>query len=405
MSLEKEIKRQMRIISEGTEEILPLNELEVKLKKSITTQKPLRIKMGIDPTASDVHIGHMVVYKKIRQLQDLGHHAHLIIGDYTARIGDPTGRNQERKALSERDVNKNCETYQKQIFKMVDQSKTTIHYQSSWFDEINLSDLLTTTSKFSVAHMLSHETFKNRLESGERLSLHEMLYPVLQAWDSVAVEADIEFGGMDQKFNILCGRDLQKENGMDPQIAIFMPLLMGTDGRKMSKSFNNHISVLSKPNEKFGKIMSIRDELIPSFFKYATHYKEDQINEIERRLNNENPRDLKLLLAREIISIYHSLEEALACEKEFINIFSKKELPKEIPEINVKPGEYRILNLLVENQLTTSISEGRRLIQQGGLKINNNRMDNEECILSLKVGEDTIIKAGKRRFMKIACIL
>lgn len=243
MSIDTEVKRQLDIIKEGCAEIIPIKDLKTKLEKSLRTGKALKIKMGIDPTATDIHIGHMVIYKKIRQLQDMGHEAHLIIGDYTARIGDPTGRNIERHSLTKENVKKNSETYKEQIYKIVDPQKTTLHYQSKWFDKISLSDILTTTSKFSVAHMLSHDTFKKRIESGARLSLHEMFYPVLQAWDSVEIGADIELGGLDQKFNILCGRDLQKENNQEQQVAIFMPLLMGTDGRKMSKSFNNHIAL------------------------------------------------------------------------------------------------------------------------------------------------------------------
>lgn len=403
MSLDHEIKRQIEIICEGCEEVIPMNELKSKLERSMHMGTPLKIKMGIDPTASDVHLGHMVVYKKIRQLQDLGHDAHLIIGDYTARIGDPTGRNIERQSLSEAKVKENCETYTEQIFKIVNPKKTTIHYQSKWFDNVSLSDVLSTTSKFSVAQMLSHDTFKKRIESGERLSLHEMMYPVLQAWDSVEVRADIELGGTDQKFNILCGRDLQKENNQEQQVAIFLPLLMGTDGRKMSKSFNNHIAVLSTPSDKFGKVMSIKDELIPNFFTYATNYSLNQVNVIKERLKSENPRDIKLLLAKEIITIYHGEDEALKAEEEFLNIFSKKGLPDEIPQMALEPGMYCILKLLKDSSLTKSISEGKRLITQGGLKVNNQKINDIEYLINIEKENEHIIKAGKRRFLKVIC--
>jgi len=400
MFKESEVERQFKIIAEGCQEIVPQDELKAKLKKSIESGIPLKIKMGIDPTSADVHIGHMVVYNKIRQLQDLGHEAHLIIGDYTARIGDPTGRNTERPPLTEQMVKKNAATYKEQIFKIVDPQKTTFHFQSSWFDNTTLGKILQTASKFSVAHMLSHETFKKRLEDGNRLSLHEMFYPVLQAWDSVEINADIEFGGMDQKFNILCGRDLQKENNQEQQIAIFMPLLLGSDGRKMSKSFNNHIPVLSEPSEKFGKVMSIKDEFILDYFKYTTNLKAERINEIEEKLQNDNPRDIKILLAKEIIKIYHSEAEADRCENEFINVFSNKGLPDEIPQVTLNSGKYNLCSLLKDQNVTSSISEAK--INQGGLKLDGIKIVDEDYEIELQDNKDILIKAGKRKFLKLA---
>ncbi|MGL1893198.1 MAG: tyrosine--tRNA ligase [Spirochaetaceae bacterium] len=400
MNIELEVQRQMGIITEGVAEIMPVKELEAKIKKSLETGIALKIKMGIDPTSPDVHLGHMTVYKKIRQFQDLGHHAHLIIGDYTARIGDPTGRNSERPPLTANDVENNAETYSQQIFKIVDRDKTTIHKQSDWFNKVDLQDLLTASSKFSVAHMLSHETFKKRLETGARLSLHELFYPVLQAWDSVQIECDVELGGMDQKFNILCGRDMLKDSGLEPQVALFMPLLLGSDGRKMSKSFNNHIPVLSKASDKFGRVMAIRDDIITTFFSYCTNFNQDQVLIIEERLKLENPRDLKLELASEIVSIYHSKKEADFCKDEFLKVFSNKEAPTDIPEVTIGTKESKLINLLKTYELVPSVTEAKRLISQGAIKIDGEKIDNSDLFINLKQGESLTIKVGKRRFVK-----
>lgn len=249
--------------------------------------------------------------------------------------------------------------------------------------------------------MLSHETFKKRLETGNRLSLHEMFYPALQAWDSVDINADIEFGGMDQKFNILCGRDLQKENNQEQQVAIFMPLLLGTDGRKMSKSFNNHIPVLSTPNEKFGRIMSIKDDFIIDYFKYTTNLDEFKIKELEWGLLTQNPRDIKMILAKEIIKIYHTENDAIRCEKEFIEIFSNSGIPDNISQIFLSCGEYSACQLLKDYNLITSISESKRLIKQGGLKIDGNKIEDEDYIIEITSNSEIILKAGKRKFLKV----
>ncbi len=401
MKTADEVKRQMEILTADTAEVIPQKELENKLTKSIENNKPLTVKMGIDPTSPDVHLGHMVIYKKIRQFQDLGHKAVLIIGDYTARIGDPTGRNKERPPLSEVEVQKNSSTYKEQIFKIVDPDKTEIQLQSSWFNKMSLQDLLAASASFSVAHMLTHDTFKKRLESGARLSLHEMFYPVLQAWDSLIIKADVELGGIDQKFNILCGRDMQKEKGLEPQVALLMPLLMGIDGRKMSKSFNNHIPVLSSPSEKFGRIMSINDNLITNFFTYATALDFDQVNIIKERLQTENPRDIKLELAKQLISVYHSPEEADKCTEEFIRIFSKKENPEKMTTFEIDKKGGKITSILKESGLTESISEGNRLMTYGGLKIDGEKITDKDYFIKIKEGESVVIKAGKRRYIKL----
>lgn len=400
MNIKNEIEGQMKILTSGISEVIPREELQKKLERSLNTGNPLRVKMGIDPTAPDVHLGHMVVYKKMRQFQNLGHKAVLIIGDYTARIGDPTGRNAERPPLTEEEVKVNSESYTKQIFKIVDPENTEVHLQSSWFDKVSLQDVLTSASAFSVAQMLTHETFRKRLEQGNRLSLHEMMYPLLQAWDSVFIKADVELGGSDQRFNVLCGRDLQREKKLEPQIVLLMPLLKGTDGRKMSKSFGNHIPVLSSPHEKFGKIMSLSDEMITDFFTYATSRTSDEVDIIRERLQKENPRDLKRELAKDVISIYHSRKEARQCEVEFINIFSNKGLPEEIPEFSLEEKDVKLTKVLKETGIINSVSEGKRLILQGGVKIDGVKISDPDLILNLT--DPVIIKAGKRRFLKIS---
>jgi tyrosyl-tRNA synthetase len=404
MNLMQEVNRQVAILSENTAEVFPESGLREKLEYSIKSNTPLRVKMGIDPTSPDVHLGHMVVYKKMRQFQDLGHKAVLIIGDYTAGIGDPTGRDSERPPLSPGEIKSNSETYTNQIFKIVDPEKTEVHFHSSWFDKVSLQDILSTASAFSVAHMLTHETFRRRLEKGKKLSLHEMIYPLLQAWDSIETRADIELGGMDQKFNILCGRDLQKANNMKPQIVLLMPLLMGTDGRKMSKSLQNHIPVLSTASEKFGKVMSISDDLILNFFTYSTALSKEGILQIESRLVKENPRDIKIELAKEIISIYHTYEEAENCERDFKKQFTRKEIPENIPNTVLLENGKKLINLLKETGIIDSISEGKRLINQGGLSIDGNKIRNPDLILELRSNTSIIVKAGKRRYLKICKI-
>ena len=311
-SLEKEIARQAEIIKQGAAEIFPENELYNKIKESLSTNTPLRIKQGIDPTTPDVHIGHMVSFRKMRQCQDLGHVGIVIIGDYTARIGDPTGRNKERPPLTEKATKENAESYTDQIFKIVDKNKTEVHYQSAWFDTFDLQKIIKTISRFSLARMLAHETFRKRMDEGKRLSLHELLYPVLQAYDSVKIKADVEIGGKDQMFNILCGRDLMREYEMEPQVVLCLPLLNGTDGRKMSKSWGNHIPVLCHASDMFGKVMSLPDNLILDYYAYALGTDPLQLKDIEEKLANNkvNPRHLKSRLAKMIVATYHSIEQA-----------------------------------------------------------------------------------------------
>ncbi|MCX8057883.1 MAG: tyrosine--tRNA ligase [Spirochaetes bacterium] len=400
--LKIEVKKQLEVITRNTEEIVPVEELEKKIFNSIKNNKPLRVKIGIDPTSPYVHIGHMVPYRKLREFQDLGHIAVLIIGDYTARIGDPTGRNSERPPLTPEEVRENAKSYTEQIFKVVREDRAEVHYQSEWFNDFDLYKVIRTASYFSVAQMLTHETFKKRLEEGNRLSLHEILYPMLQAYDSVAIKADVELGGTDQKFNILCGRDLMRDMNMEPQVAVLLPLLMGTNGIKMSKSLGNVIPILSSPKEKFGKVMSISDDLIINYMKYASNMSYEEIEYYENLLKEGkiNPRDVKIKIAKSLVELYHTKEEAEREEEEFIRVFSKKEVPQDINIYKLKE-EKKLIELLKELDFVPSLSEAKRLITQGGVTIDGERVSSFDYVLKLNKGEEKVIKAGKKNFIKI----
>jgi len=402
-TLKKEVSRQADMIKEGTVEVFPEDELYEKIRKSLSTNTPLRIKQGIDPTAPDVHIGHMVPFRKMRQCQDLGHIGVIIIGDYTARIGDPTGRNKERPSLSEKQIKGNAEYYTDQIFKIVDKNRTEIHYQSSWFDTFDLRKVIKIISKFSLAQMMAHETFRKRMDQGKRLSLHELLYPVLQAYDSIQIKADVEIGGKDQIFNILCGRDLMREYKMEPQVVLCLPLLLGNDGKKMSKSLGNYIPVYCPPTDMFGKVMSIPDSLIPDYYTYATDTSLTQIKDIKEKLaNNEvNPRYLKSQLAKMIVAIYHSIEQAEMAEKEFERVFVNKKYPKNIPEHVIKTEKIWICQVMKESNLVFSTSEAQRLIKQGAVSIDGEKVNDPRFMIEMKGSPELVIKAGKRRFVKV----
>jgi tyrosyl-tRNA synthetase len=403
MVSEKEANRQFEIIKQGVAEIFPEHELYEKIRKSLLTKKPLRIKQGIDPTSPDVHIGHMVPFRKMRQFQDLGHTGIIIIGDYTARIGDPTGRNRERPPLTEEKVKENALSYTDQIFTIVDKNRTEIHCQSSWFDDFDLQGVIKTISRFSLAQIMAHDTFRKRMEEGKRLSLHELLYPVLQAYDSVVIKADVEIGGTDQKFNILCGRDLMRENGMEPQVVLCMPLLRGTDGRKMSKSWGNHIPVLCNASDMYGKVMSLSDDMIPDYFRYCTDVSTSQLKEIEVNLRNNvvNPKLIKAELAKLIVTTYHSIEKAAEAERKFEDMFAAKKLPENIPEYTIKKEKVWLCHVMKESNMVSSTSEARRLVRQGAVAINGKKVKDIDYQIEIQGKEAFILKVGKRRFLKL----
>ncbi len=392
------VDEQMRILKRGVAEIVPEDELRQKLGRSLQTGKPLRVKLGIDPTASDIHLGFAVVLRKLRQWQDLGHTAVLIIGDRTATIGDPTGRSETRPQLSLEEVRKNAETYTEQIFRILDPNRTEIRYNSEWLDKLTLSDLVFIASQMTVARMLEREDFSQRFKNEIPIALHEFLYPLMQAYDSVAIQADVEMGGLDQKFNILTGRDLQRAYGQEPQVAFLMPLLIGLDGvRKMSKSFGNYIGIAEPPKEMFGKVMRIPDELMRQWFILCTDVPEDEVNEILAG----HPMEAKKRLAWEIVRLYHGEEEANKAKTEFERVFQQRELPTEIPTVEVDPELLRmpIADLLVALELVTSKNEAKRLISEGAVEINGERINDWRKVIAVSTGD--IVRIGKRKFAKL----
>ena len=405
--LEKELQKQLEVIKRGTAEIVPENELVEKLKKSIRENEPLHIKLGLDPTAPDIHLGHTVVLQKLRQFQDLGHNVTIILGDYTARIGDPTGKSETRKQLTEEQVKANARTYEEQIVKILDPERTRMVFNSQWLAPMTFADVIGLAAKYTVARMLERDDFAKRFNNEMPISIHEFFYPLMQGYDSVALKADVELGGTDQKFNLLMGRHLQKEFGQEPQIALMMPILEGLDGvQKMSKSLGNYIGITESPLEKYGKTMSIADELMTRYFELVTPVSMEEIRQIDSGLKDGSlhPRDVKMRLAREIVTIYHGPEAALKAEEEFKNIFQKHELPDEIPEYVVNPAEFEegqiwLPKLLVLSGMAASTSEGRRLIQQGAVKLDDNKFDDPNGKIVPRNG--MIIKAGKRKFVKL----
>lgn len=401
------VDKQLEIIKRGAVEIIPEDELVQKLKRSISTGKPLKIKLGLDPTAPDIHLGHTVVLQKMRQFQELGHEIIIILGDFTARIGDPTGKSETRKQLSEEDVLANARTYERQIFKILDPQKTKLVFNSQWLAPLNFAQVIELAAKYTVARMLERDDFTKRFREGLPISVHEFFYPLMQGYDSVALKADVELGGTDQKFNLLMGRTLQKEYGQEPQIAIMMPIIEGLDGvQKMSKSLGNYIGIDESPKEMYGKTMSLPDELMVRYFELVTSVPLEEVRSIATGLANESlhPRDVKMRLAREIVSFYHSQEAAVQAEEEFKRIFQKHDLPDEIPEFSVsadllEDGQIWLPKLLHVSGLVKSTSEGRRMIQQGGVKINGEKYDDPS--LNIEPLNGMIIKAGKRKFVKL----
>jgi len=407
--MEKNLKKQMDVIILGTESILIEEELECIVKKSIEENKPLKVKLGLDPTSPDIHLGHTVVLNKLRQFQDLGHRAILIIGDYTARIGDPSGKSTLRPELSAEDIDRNAKTYMKQAYKILDPEKTEVVKNSNWLKSLRFEDILNLTSKFTVARMLERDDFKKRFKSNTPIAIMEFLYPIMQAYDSIAIEADVELGGTDQRFNLLMGRELQKEFSQKPQIAITMPILVGTDGiEKMSKSLGNYIGVDEPPHEIFGKVMSIPDNIMMDYFRLVTTLDNEEIKEIEDNIKKEKlkPSIEKRKLAKIIIENLYTKNDALKAEEDFDLIFKKKEIPDKIEQYiinlkSVKNKRISLAQLLTDSGLTKSNSEARRLVAQGGIKINNRKISDPNLELSLNDINKKVIQRGKRHFRKI----
>lgn len=398
------VNEQMDIIRRGTSEIIPEEELVVKLERSYKSGEPLIIKLGCDPSRPDLHIGHSVVLRKLAQFQSIGHQAVLIIGDFTGMIGDPTGRSATRPALSLNETREHGKSYFEQASKILDAEKTRIVYNSEWLGTMTFEDVIRLASKYTVARMLERDDFTKRYKNGEPISVHEFLYPLAQAMDSVAIKSDVELGGTDQKFNLLVGRDIQRESGMEPQVILTMPLLVGTDGvEKMSKSYGNYIGISESPREIYGKTLSISDDLIYTYFELVTNIGSGELASIKAELQDPqtNPRNLKRRLAREIVTLYHSSDDAVMAEEEFDRIFIKKELPDDIPlyEWEYSSADINITELIAKVNLAPSKSEARRLVQQGGVTFNNEKISDPSAVI--KIEKDNILKVGKRKFLKI----
>ena len=397
----KSLEEQLKIIKKGTLDIINEEELIKKLEKSIKENKPLKIKLGLDPSAPDIHLGHTVVLRKLKQLQDLGHEIIIIIGDFTGKIGDPTGKSRMRKFLSDEEVLQNAKTYEEQVFKILDKEKTTIKFNSEWLSKLTFGDVLKLTASTTVARMLEREDFKLRFENQRPIYLNEFFYPLMQAFDSTAIEADIEFGGTDQRFNLLSGRNLQKEIGEEPQIVIMMPLIEGLDGKnKMSKTLGNYIGIYESAKSKYQKVMEIPDELIVKYYTLLTDVDDEKIKEVEANLKdkNVNPRDIKMDLAREIHSLYHTEEEVEQAEERFKMIFQMGQKPKDMDTVNVSKEDFDLISTVVDKGLVSSKSEFRRLLLQGGIKINDKKITMEKDLP--KEGE-IVVQVGKKKFMKI----
>jgi tyrosyl-tRNA synthetase len=386
-------------IKRGAEEILLEDELLEKLKKG----KPLKIKAGFDPTAPDLHLGHTVLINKLRQFQQQGHEVIFLIGDFTGMIGDPTGKNVTRKALTKEDVLSNAETYKEQVFKILDPAKTTVAFNSTWMEKLGAAGMLKLASRQTVARMMERDDFKKRYAGGQAIAIHEFMYPLVQGWDSVALEADVELGGTDQKFNLLMGRELQKSEGQRPQTVLMMPLLEGLDGvQKMSKSLNNYIGITDAPNEMFGKIMSISDDLMWRYYELLSFKPIEVINGYREQIAaGSNPRDVKIDLAKELIERFHDADAAQAAHQEFINRFQKGALPDDMPELTIttENGEIAIANLLKEAGLVTSTSDAMRMIKQGAAKIEGEKITDNKLVIT--AGSIAVYQVGKRKFAKI----
>jgi tyrosyl-tRNA synthetase len=391
------------IIKRGVDEVIPEAALVEKLKKN----RPLRIKAGFDPTAPDLHLGHTVLLNKMRQLQDLGHEVMFLIGDFTGMIGDPTGKNVTRKPLTPEDVQKNAETYAKQVFKILDPQKTKVMFNSTWLGKMSAVDLIKLAATSTVARMLERDDFSKRYNGNQPIAIHEFLYPLLQGYDSVEMQADIELGGTDQRFNLLMGRELQKHFGQEEQVIITMPLLVGLDGvNKMSKSLGNYIAIADAPTEIFGKIMSISDALMWDYFKLISLRPIAKIEQLKQEAAaGKNPRDIKIELAKELIARFHSEADAEAAHQDFIQRFSKNELPDEMPELDMDFATgLGCAQVLKDAGLVSSTSEAFRMIEQGGVKVNHEKISERNFVLKPNKGEAVVLQVGKRKFARITAI-
>jgi tyrosyl-tRNA synthetase len=398
------IDEQISFLKKGAVDLIRDEDLRSKLERSAATAKPLRIKLGVDPTSPDIHLGHTVVVRKLKAFQDLGHTAIYLIGDFTAMIGDPTGQNVTRPPLSVEQVKANAETYREQVFKILDPDKTEIRYNSEWMGKFDAADFIKLAAKTTVRQILERDDFEKRMADERPISLHELLYPLVQGYDSVALEADVELGGTDQKFNLLMGRNLQREFDQEPQVILTTPLLEGLDGvQKMSKSLNNYIGIEEMPDQMFGKVMSISDELMWRYYELLTDMTLDEVNALKFKAESgaEHPRDLKVELARRIITDFYSQQTADKAEEEFNRRFVQKEVPDEIEERRLPAKQYRLTDLLTMTDLAPSKGEAKRLIEQGGVRINGEKATAASAEINLIDGSSYLIQVGKLKFLRV----
>jgi len=398
VDIAQEVERQLQIIEKNAETLLPREELAQKLARSLTTGKPLRVKLGIDPSAPELTLGHAVVLRKLRQFQDLGHLAVLVVGDFTARIGDPSGRSKTREPLSPEEIAENMKTYREQAFRILDPSRTEVRYNSEWLGKLTFADILVLSSRYTVARMLEREDFAKRFQEGSPISIMEFLYPLAQAYDSVAVEADVELGGSDQRFNLLVGRDIQEAYGQEPQVILTMPLLIGTDGvRKMSKSWGNYIAISEPPEEQFGKLMAIPDELMSQYFRLLTDIDWEEVAHL-------HPKEAKKKLAWTVVASLHGVEEAEKAQAHFERVFEEERPPEVLPEVKIghlldQEEKVPVVELLVASGLVASKSEARRLLSQGGVWLDGVKLPADQDRVRVKNG--MILRVGRRRFARL----
>ena len=393
------MKEALKLINRGTDEILT----ESDLKKKLDSGKQLVIKAGFDPTAPDLHLGHTVLLNKLRHFQDLGHRVVFLIGDFTGRIGDPSGTNKTRPTLDAKDLEENAKTYEKQVFKILKKDLTDVRFNSEWCEKLGADGLIRLAAKYNVARMLERDDFSKRFSENKSIAIHEFLYPLVQGYDSVALKADVELGGTDQKFNLLVGRELQRDYAQDPQVVITVPILEGLDGvKKMSKSLNNYVAIDEEPDEMFGKIMSISDDLMWRWFELLSFMSEDEINSLKKEMQDgKNPRDIKFILAEEIVDRFHKDGDGQKCKESFLNRFQKGQIPENVDsvKVNIDGESILLVNLLKETNMIASVSEGNRLIKQGGIKVNSEKVNDPKFEIS--INSENLYQVGKRRFLKI----
>ena len=393
------MKEALKLINRGTDEILT----ESDLKKKLDSGKQLVIKAGFDPTAPDLHLGHTVLLNKLRHFQDLGHRVVFLIGDFTGRIGDPSGTNKTRPTLDAKDLEENAKTYEKQVFKILKKDLTDVRFNSEWCEKLGADGLIRLAAKYNVARMLERDDFSKRFSENKSIAIHEFLYPLVQGYDSVALKADVELGGTDQKFNLLVGRELQRDYDQEPQVVITVPILEGLDGvKKMSKSLNNYVAIDEEPDEMFGKIMSISDDLMWRWFELLSFMSEDEINSLKKEMQDgKNPRDIKFILAEEIVDRFHKDGDGQKCKESFLNRFQKGQIPENVDsvKVNIDGESILLVNLLKETNMIASVSEGNRLIKQGGIKVNSEKVNDPK--FEIFINSENLYQVGKRRFLKI----